>query len=345
MSEIWSNTDFPYMCLRDEVRTLSFRAAIRAVVRPGDVVLDVGAGSGILSFFAAEAGAGQVIAVEIDPLLCRSLRRSIDLNGFADRIRVVEGEATAVDLPQDVDVVVAELIDTGLLDEQQVPVLNALRDRGVIGRDTLVVPDAYTTRLQLVHARECYYGFAIAAPKHAWPFYDQGEGWHPSTVEPASETVDIASLRFGEGTIGRRRSGRVRLDVDPTVDINAVRLSGRIALAAGIEVGATHALNGDKVLAIPTIEGWSSVDLQWSLEMGGGLGSLLVAVTPAAEAVSGLDTRRKHVFKRRARVRMQGASGLATDGADHLVGAEGLPVRAVGAECFGDIGHGENPGG
>ena len=209
------------------------------------------------------------------------------------------------------------------------PVLNALRDRGVIGCDTLVVPDAYTTRLQLVHARECYYGFAIAAPKHAWPFYDQGEGWHPSTVEPASDTVDITSLRFGEGTIGRRRSGRVRLDVDPTVDINAVRLSGRIALAAGIEVGATHALNGDKVLAIPTIEGWSSVDLQWSLEMGGGLGSLLVAATPAADAVSGLDTRRKHVFKRRARVRMQGASGLATNGADHLVGAEGLPVRAV----------------
>jgi len=304
MSEIWSNTDFPYMCLRDEVRTLSFRAAIHAVVRPGDVVLDVGAGSGILSFFAAEAGAAQVIAVEIDPLLCSALRRSIDLNGFADRIRVVEGEATAVDLPRDVDVVVAELIDTGLLDEQQVPVLNALRCRGVIGRDTRVIPNAYTTRLQLVHARERYYGFAIAAPKHAWPFYEQGEGWHPSAVDPASSAVDIASLRFTGGLIERRRAGRIQLEVDPSVTVNAVRLSGLIELSAGIEVGATHALNGDKILAIPAVAGASTVDMQWSLEMGGGLRSLALDVTPAAEVVSDLDARGQHVLERLARVRV-----------------------------------------
>jgi Ribosomal protein L11 methyltransferase (PrmA) len=280
MSEIWSNTDFPYMCLKDELRTFAFREAIRAVVRPGDVVVDVGAGTGILSFFAAEAGAGMVYAVEIDPVSAAALRRSVTLNpALADRVRVVEGDAAVVELPR-ADVVVAEIIETGLLDEQQVPVLNALRRRGVITAATRLVPAGYHTTLQLVTADHCFYGFTIAAPKHEWPFYASGPGWHPTPITAASETVTVMSTDFGDGVIEEVVRGHAVLAVDPVAEVNGVRLAGKIVLSAGHTLGPSHAVNGDKILPIAPFSGATSATLQWRYRMGAGLGALELDCEP-----------------------------------------------------------------
>jgi predicted RNA methylase len=263
MSEIWANTDFPYMCLKDEVRTTAFRDAIRAVVRPGDVVVDVGAGTGILSFFAAEAGAAEVHAVEIDPVSAAALRRSIELNPHvADRVRVVEGDAAAADLPHGVDVVLAEIIETGMLDEQQVPVLNALRRRGVITAPTRLLPATYVTTLELVDADHRYYGFAIAAPKHEWPFYASGPGWHPTPVATTSAAVVTAR------------------------ETNAVRLAGRIGLSARHALGPTHALNGDKILPIAPLRGVARATLRRRYRMGAGLGALELTCVPSDRATA-----------------------------------------------------------
>ena len=149
-SEVWSTSDFPYACLKDVERTLAFRRAIRQVVRRGDRVVDAGAGSGILSFFAVEAGADQVFAVEIAPSLVSALRLSVALNELEDRVVVVPGNAVEVDLPRDVDVVIGELMETGLMDETQVAVMNSLRERGVIGPHSRLIPDRYETAIELV---------------------------------------------------------------------------------------------------------------------------------------------------------------------------------------------------
>lgn len=56
-------------------------------VSPGDRVLDVGAGSGILSIAAALLGADEVLAVESDPLSCEALAENVVRNGVEDQVR------------------------------------------------------------------------------------------------------------------------------------------------------------------------------------------------------------------------------------------------------------------
>lgn len=74
----------------DEVRTSHYRQAILANRQDfeGKIVMDVGAGSGILSLFAAQAGAAKVYAVEASNM-AENARRLVEANGYGRIIEVI----------------------------------------------------------------------------------------------------------------------------------------------------------------------------------------------------------------------------------------------------------------
>ena len=93
----------------DPQRVTCLATAIAQVVRPGDVVVDLASGSGILGLFACRAGASKVYSIDGGGMV--SIGRNLALaNGFADRMTVIKGFSTQVSLPEKADVLIADQI-------------------------------------------------------------------------------------------------------------------------------------------------------------------------------------------------------------------------------------------
>lgn len=96
--------------LLDVHRVGPYARAIAATVQPGDVVLDVGTGSGVLALLAARAGARKVYAIDRTGVVALARRHVAD-NGLDGVVEVIRADLTAIDaLPEPPRVVVGEIL-------------------------------------------------------------------------------------------------------------------------------------------------------------------------------------------------------------------------------------------
>lgn len=108
--------------IADELRVQAFQAAVESVARPGDVVADVGCGTGILTLFACRAGARQVYAIDDGPII-ELAKLILHRNGYADRVTFINRPSRQVRLPEPVDVVISETIGNYGAEERILPTL------------------------------------------------------------------------------------------------------------------------------------------------------------------------------------------------------------------------------
>lgn len=144
-----------FTMLRDRPRNDAYEQALRSVVRPGQRVLDIGTGSGLLAMMAARAGAGEVVACEAVPLIAEKAREIVARNGFADRVRVVAKPSNRLvpgtDLGGPADVLVTEIFDAALIGEGALATYEDAWAR-LLAADATVIPRAATIRAQLVES-------------------------------------------------------------------------------------------------------------------------------------------------------------------------------------------------
>jgi len=104
---MYSVADFGRM-IDDEARMTAFRVSLASAIRPESVVLDLGAGTGIMSLLACRYGAKRVYAVEPSDALQVARETAAD-NAFSDRIVCIQQHSTNVTLPEPVDLIVEDM--------------------------------------------------------------------------------------------------------------------------------------------------------------------------------------------------------------------------------------------
>jgi precorrin-6B methylase 2 len=237
--------------LHDERRTGDYLRALAAAVRPDDVVLDIGTGSGVLAVAAARAGARHVYAVEASDI-AEVAERVFEVNGVQDKVTLIPGWSRHIELPEPADLFVAEVIGNEPLEEEILETTLDARQR-LLRPGARMIPHTLTlfARAVLLPESECRqrtFGRAavarwrglydidfqplldVASPS---PVHTITEGQVVATWPQVSAPALLASLdltRFEEPTIRTRAD----IDVDPPGDVNAIAITFRADLHDGI---------------------------------------------------------------------------------------------------------------
>ncbi|MED6210293.1 Protein arginine N-methyltransferase 7 [Stylosanthes scabra] len=143
--------------LNDSPRNTAFRQAIEKTITKPCRVLDIGAGTGLLSMMASRAmsGEGFVTACESYLPMVKLMKRVLRVNGMERRIRVINKRSdelhVGVDVPSRFDALVSEILDSELLGEGLIPTLQHAHDNLLV-ENPLTVPYRATTYGQLVES-------------------------------------------------------------------------------------------------------------------------------------------------------------------------------------------------
>jgi ABC-type nitrate/sulfonate/bicarbonate transport system ATPase subunit/ABC-type nitrate/sulfonate/bicarbonate transport system substrate-binding protein/ubiquinone/menaquinone biosynthesis C-methylase UbiE len=148
----WS-TDFHLTLLQDTNRMDAYNQAIFEGVKPGDTVLDLGTGTGVLARWAIDAGAQHVFAIEGNKFIASMAEESFSAEPYASKITLIKDYSPNVNLTEKVDVIISEIIGNIADNEGMIPILNDARKR-FLKKDGRMIPQKVTSYIVPVFAPE-----------------------------------------------------------------------------------------------------------------------------------------------------------------------------------------------
>ena len=205
--------------LRDTDRLSAFFEAIEDYEGSFDLAYDLGCGSGILSYFLSSYFK-EVIAIEMDKKAYDCARDN--LSDFSN-VNVVNTDALEYDFTKSADLIVCEMLDTALIDEEEIPVLNLAKR--FLKDDGKIIPEAIINTVELVNLERHYI------------HWDEGVNY-----EEFSKPVVYSEFNFSED-INPEFEADLSLKATEEGHINGLKLTTYTKLNENLIVGPLPMLN------------------------------------------------------------------------------------------------------
>jgi predicted RNA methylase len=266
--------------LADERRMAPFHEAIDKLVPLGANVVELGGGTGVMSFFASKR-ARKVTMVERLPHVAAAARRLLTANGVSHNVAVVECDARNFVPDEPADVVICEMLHAALLREKQLEVLQTFKARHLARfgrRIPLIIPEATILAVQLVHQPYDFHGYHAPVPF----FFEAGVDG-ASTVEMGAPKIysvidygqELPELFPVDGQLSVERSGTV----------NALRfITKNLVGIFGLEGRSADWHMPYMSLALPepiAVEAGDEIRLRFQYEAGASIESLQASLYAA----------------------------------------------------------------
>jgi len=252
---IFGSQEIAYECLADLERTDNFLRSINAQIKKNSVVLELGTGTGILALFAAKAGAKSVDAYELSVPMAQIAKKNIIDNNLENKISIYVDDVTTMDISTKIkyDVLIAEMITVGLIEEQLVTAFNNILKRGILKKSAISIPASQDTYVELVNTDFEHFGLKMRTIQvdQTW---QESKVKHQISTKKLISRIDFNSAILSQTTINPFVKQIVAFRSMKNGIANAIRLSSNSILCSGIISGWTQCMNSPVIVPINEIQ-------------------------------------------------------------------------------------------